>query len=590
MREISFSEAIEQIKSRLDIVDVVGRVVTLKKAGSNYKGLCPFHNEKTPSFIVSPEKQLFTCFGCGITGDVFEFVKRTENLSFREAAEKLGSELGIEIQRTGGKIDEKQQLFYDVNRMAARYFYKELRNGDNPGIRYVIKRGISPETAKAFGIGYAKDGWNNLTDFFKSAGTQQEVLEELGLAAQGKKGQYDKFRNRVIFPIMNTSGKVIGFGGRAIGDETPKYLNSPETPIFKKKNNLYALNLAKKEISRQNLAILVEGYMDVVSLYQAGVENVVATLGTALTSEQASLLKRYTDQVVLAYDSDSAGQAAAFRGIDILQKAGLKVKILEIEGGKDPDEYIKKNGKEAFENLVKEAISFMEYKINGIKSKYDMNTTDGSIRFLEEISVELKKIESPVEQAAYVNLVSQMTHIPASSIQREIGRGGKPRPVPEVPIPEKEPGFRKKLMIEDSNEPLMRILIRLMIANGAYGELMFQEEEVCRLFEESPYKALVESIRNVYQSKGELELRILEDGLDEDSRNLLEEVFYKVPSIAEEEKTYRQCIKKLHKNRLERRRNQILNILEILDEEEDRDQLENLTKELMDISKLMNEK
>jgi len=304
---------IEEIKSRCNIVDIVGRVVPLKRTGANHKGLCPFHNEKTPSFVVSEAKQRFTCFGCGATGDTIEFIQKYYNLEFSEAVEKLAAECGVVIE-TDFKKSEKKDLQYQINREAATYFYKAFREKANPAATYMQKRGITPEVLNLFGIGYADGEWDSLYQHLKSKGYDEDKLLDLGLISESKGKYYDKFRSRVIFPIISTGGKVIGFGGRSLGDDMPKYLNSQESSVFQKKNNLYALNLTKQEIGKSGYGILVEGYMDVISLYQYGVRNVAASLGTALTENQARLLKRYTGQVVLSYDADEAGKTPRCEG------------------------------------------------------------------------------------------------------------------------------------------------------------------------------------------------------------------------------------------------------------------------------------
>ncbi|MBE6020823.1 MAG: DNA primase [Clostridiales bacterium] len=590
MSRSAYDDVIEQVKENCDIVDVIGKYVVLKRAGSNYKGLCPFHGEKTPSFIVSQEKQIFTCFGCGKTGDVIRFVQLIENIDFMDAVEKLASEAGIEIKKAPKKFDKKKDDMYELNRTAAIHFYKNLRNGANEGLKYVVSRGISPETAVKFGIGYAKDEWRDLVAHFKDKDISEELALEAGLFSKNKKNEsYDKFRNRVIFPIKNTRDKVIGFGGRAIDDSMPKYLNSPETLVFKKKDNLYGLNLAKNEIRRQNLAIVVEGYMDVISLVEAGVENVVASLGTALTPEQAKLLKRYTDTVVLSYDSDGAGQAAAMRGIDILQEAGLKVKILVIDDGKDPDEFIRKNGKKAFEELTEKAVSFMEYKINSIKKKYDMNTTDGSIRFLEEISYELKKIKSPMEQAAYVKMVSEMTRIPESSIRREIEGGEREERgtviKERMPAPEEE----KLPKRESYKAPVVKTLIKLMIGNGGYIPVIAENPDISDYFYGSGYERILEQIVINYTDDGEVDINSVMDGLSEEDALLVKDIVQNVLPVSEENETLIQCAKKIKSQSLRRRYNEILKILEILDEDQDREQIEKLSEEIMNINSIMKE-
>ncbi|MDO4481280.1 MAG: DNA primase [Bacillota bacterium] len=590
MSRAVYDDVIEQVKQSFDIVEVIGRRVALKRAGSNYKGLCPFHGEKTPSFVVSPDKQIFTCFGCGKTGDVIRYVQYSENLEFMEAVEKLAEEAGIEFKRNSGRAERKKDELYEVSRTAAIHFYKNLRKGANDGIRYVVSRGISPETAKKFGIGYAPAEWRDMVEFFKSKSISEELALEAGLFAKNSKNEcYDKFRNRVIFPIKNTRDKVIGFGGRAIDDSMPKYLNSPESLIFKKKDNLYGLNLAKDSIRKKNCAILVEGYMDVVSLADAGVENAVASLGTALTREQAKLLKRYTDTVVLAYDSDGAGQNAAMRGIDILQSAGMKVKILMLTDGKDPDEFVRKNGKKAFEELVENAVSFMEYKIGCIKKRHDINTTDGSIRFLEEISRELKKIRSPVEQAAYVKQVSEITRIPESSIMREI-EGAAADPETESREERGESTVREPVPGREAYKvPVVRTLIKLMLSGGSCIPIIAGNDEITEYFYGSGYEHILEQIVMNYSDDEEVDINAVYDGLDEDDAELFRDIEENMLPPGDEERTLLECAFRIKEHKLKIRRREIMKVLEILDEETNGEQIKKLSAEIMDIGNAINE-
>ncbi|MDR3296083.1 MAG: DNA primase [Clostridiales Family XIII bacterium] len=302
---------VDEIKSKCNIVDVIGRQVALKKTGGNHKGLCPFHSEKTPSFIVSETKQRFTCYGCGAAGDVIEFVQRSQNLTFMEAAEKLAEEYGIEMRRDAFDTEKKRVAYYEINKTAAAFFYRAFRSRRNPALTYMAGRGIDDTTLKKFGVGYADGEWRSLCEHLLQKETDEKLLLELGIVSKSKDRIFDRFRDRVMFPIINTREKIVGFGGRILGDGAPKYLNSSESRVFKKKDNLYALNLTRQEIGKADQAILVEGYMDVISLYRHGVMNVTASLGTALTPEQAAMLKRYTDNVVIAYDSDEAGLGAA---------------------------------------------------------------------------------------------------------------------------------------------------------------------------------------------------------------------------------------------------------------------------------------
>ena len=581
------SDIVEQIKSNIDIVDVIGSYVPLKKAGSNYKGLCPFHGEKTPSFNVSQDKQFYHCFGCGAHGDVIIFVQQMENLDFLDAVEKLADRAGLEFKRGSGSKaqEEKRDRLYDLSRQAARHFYKNLRDGDNPGIRYVVKRGISPETAKKFGIGYAKDQWQDMADFLEKQKLPREEGLETGLLSAGKNGRvYDKFRNRVIFPIFNARDKVIGFGGRAIDDSTPKYLNSPESEIFKKKDNLYGLNLAKSAIRKQNLALVVEGYMDVVSLVEAGIEIAVASLGTALTPEQAKLLKRYADTVVLSYDSDRAGQAATLRGIDILRDAGLKVKVLQIEGGKDPDEYIRKFGKKAFEERMDQAVSFMEYKVKTIGARYDLSTTEGGIGFLEEISGELRKVRSPVEQDAYIKSVAEMTRISESAIRREVEQGGAKDPPPPPP-PQPGESMEEPFRIDEKKTPVLRLLVKLMITHPELILAIAGNDEVSEYFYGSGYEHIFEQLVMQSGESGELDLGALCDGLREPEERLLRSIEAAEVLAGDEETVMKECFRKIRLDSLSKRQAEITKVLEILNEEEDAERIRALSRDLMEIGK-----
>lgn len=417
---------IEEIRNRSDIVEAVSKYVNLKKAGSNYKGLCPFHHEKTPSFIVSEEKQLYHCFGCGEGGDIINFIMKMENLDFIDAVTTLGEKAGIRIEEASSKEEKKEfenrNRIYEMNREAALFFYSNLIKKENKGLEYLKERKVDLSTIKKFGLGYAENQWEALNNYLLKKGYTQEMILSAGLVLKRnqKDGCYDRFRNRIIFPIINTTGKVIGFGGRALGDEQPKYLNSPETSVFNKGRNLYGLNTAKKVLGKEKRMIVVEGYMDVISLSQRGISNVVASLGTALTKEQAALLKRYTDEVYIAYDGDSAGQAAALRGLEVLGEAGCDVKVVIFTQGKDPDEIITKKGKKVFLDELEGALSLIDYKITLVKKENDLTTIEGRIKFVKAIAEIIKQLKSPVEVDAYIKKISIEAQISEDAIKTEI--------------------------------------------------------------------------------------------------------------------------------------------------------------------------
>ncbi len=420
-------EQIDEIKVRNDIVNTISKYVSLKKSGQNYTGLCPFHGEKTPSFTVSEEKQFYHCFGCGEAGDVISFIMKIENLDFIDAITLLGERVGIQGEDISTSKQEKEELnkknkIYELNREAALFFHRSLVTKQNDGLRYLNKRGLKPETIKKFGLGFADASWESLSKHLADKGFIHGLMYEAGLVYKRKEGEgyFDRFRNRIIFPIINSTGKVIGFGGRSIDESMPKYLNTPETPVFNKGNNLFAINLAKKEIGSAKRIIVVEGYMDVISLYQNGINYVVATLGTALTKNQGNLLKRYADEVLIAYDTDSAGQAATIRGMDLLNDIGCKVKVIHLSDGKDPDELVRKKGKNGFLEEIVNAFSLIDYKIFLSKKENDLATVEGKIQFVKSITNVLKSIKSPVVVDAYIHKIAAESDISIDAIKSEI--------------------------------------------------------------------------------------------------------------------------------------------------------------------------
>ncbi len=418
-------EIIQKIKEENDIVDIVSEVVTLKKTGKNYLGRCPFHNEKTPSFTVSSEKQIYKCFGCGEAGNVISFVMKTRNMAFPEAVKLLGEKVGIVVDDADspGKssaTNEKFKRMYDINVQAARYFYTNLKRFKAP-YEYLKGSGITDETIKKFGIGFSLDNWQGIRSYLKQRGFSEEEILELGLTTKNEKGNiYDRFRNRIIFPVFNVSGRVIGFGGRVLDDSKPKYLNSPETPIFHKGTNLYGLNLAIKNNPARTV-IMVEGYMDVISLSQQGVTNVVATLGTALTEGQCKLLKRYIDTVIVSFDSDVAGQNATIRGLEILQKSGFDLKILQIPSGKDPDEFIRSYGREKFLNLIDGALPIIDFKLRMAEKGIDFSKQEMVIKYLKRVVSVLKDLD-PLEKAVYIKQVSEKSGIGEEAIMESLDK------------------------------------------------------------------------------------------------------------------------------------------------------------------------
>ena len=415
---------ISELVERNDIVDVVSSYVRLgKKSGANLFGLCPFHSEKTPSFSVAPDKQIYHCFGCGKGGGVINFIMEIENLSYPEAVEFLARRAGMTIPEENDSAESRRRArMLSLNKDAARFFHEQLNApSGKPARDYMDKRRISPGLARRFGLGFAPDSWDSLEKAMLKSGYSDYELFEAGLVRKGKKsGFYDTFRNRLMFPVIDVRGNVIGFSGRILGDGEPKYMNSPETLVFNKSRNLFALNLAKK--SKSGYIILSEGNIDVVSLHQAGFDSAVASLGTSLTPEQARLLSRYTDQIIIAYDNDGAGIKASQRAISILEKLDLKVKVLRLEGAKDPDEFIQRKGADAFRNLLEASENQLDYRLNAVTSKYDLTVDEQKVAFLKEATDLVARLPGPVERQVYAMRVASLSGVAEDAVTAEVKR------------------------------------------------------------------------------------------------------------------------------------------------------------------------
>ena len=425
---MAFPESfITELAERNDIVDVVSGYVRLsKKSGSNLFGLCPFHSEKTPSFSVSPDKQIYHCFGCGKGGGVINFIMEIENLSFPEAVEFLARRVGMELPEQADDHESRRRArMLALNRDSARYFHDQLSTpGAQIAREYIAKRQISKKMVTTFGLGFAPDGWSGLIDAMHAKGYTDYELFDAGLVRRGKSGgYYDTFRRRLMFPVIDVRGNVIGFSGRVLGDGEPKYMNSPETLVFNKSRNLFALNLAKK--SKSGYIILSEGNIDVVSLHQAGFDSAVASLGTSLTPEQARIISRYTNEVIIAYDNDGAGIKASQRAIGILEKLDLKVKVLRVNGAKDPDEFIRLKGADAFRNLLEGAENQVDYRLRAVTDKYDLSVDEQKVEFLKEASELVARLPGSVERQVYAMRVASMAGVNADVVAGETERRRK---------------------------------------------------------------------------------------------------------------------------------------------------------------------
>ncbi len=464
-------DIVEEVRTKNDIVDIVSGYVKLQKKGSNYFGLCPFHNEKSPSFSVSPSKQMYYCFGCGAGGNAITFLMEYENYSFPEALQVLADRAGVELPKEEMTKEARAQAdlratLLEINKLAANYFYYQLKQPQGKlGYDYLTGRKLSDATILHFGLGFANKTSDDLYRYLKSKGYKDEILKETGLVSIEERGTHDKFWNRVMFPIMDVNNRVIGFGGRVMGDGTPKYLNSPETKLFDKSRNLYGLNYARS--SRKKYMLICEGYMDVIAMHQAGFINAVASLGTAFTSQHAMLIKRYTDQVILTYDSDGAGVKAALRAIPILKEVGISCKVLNMRPYKDPDEFIKNMGAEAFQERIDQAQNSFLFEIEVLKRDYNLEDPEQKTNFYNAVARKLLEFPEALERDNYTQAVAREQFIPYQDLKQLVSRlSSRIVPGAEQTQPREEftPRERKKEK-EDGTKQSQRLLLTWLIEN-----------------------------------------------------------------------------------------------------------------------------
>ena len=536
---------IQEVIDKNDIVDYISQNVRLKRAGSTFKGLCPFHKEKTPSFSVSQDKQLFYCFGCGKGGTVINYVMQSENLDFVESvkllADRCGMQLPEEDNRGSEENTKKRQAIYKINSVSGRFFYDKLYEPCGAAARaYIEKRQLAKGTVTRFGLGYAPDG-NLLLKYLREQGFSDEDIVASGVAGRSENGDiYDRFRNRLMFPIIDVRKNIIGFGGRVLDDSKPKYLNTSDTLAFNKSYNLFGLNLAKN--TKEEYLVLVEGYMDVIQLHQHGIDTAVATLGTALTPEQARMIKRLKGEVVIAYDSDEAGQKATQRAIELLNEEGLKVRVLVMGESKDPDEYIKANGVGAFRKRIEEAQEQIEYKIRRLKARYDIDDIRQKAEYVTGAAKEFATIKSPVECELYVKKLSAETGVSAESIFAEIAR------IRAVGEKEKE---IKKFYEQKGNRPTnpgdmrkrryteaQKLVLNIMCYHREQAEFI-TENLVADDFEDG-LKPIFNTIKNVRLQGGEPNARIIVSGMPENP--VAAEVLHDDKNIDDEEKAAKQAV------------------------------------------------
>ena len=496
-------DLIEEVRMKNDIVDVISGYVKLQKKGSSYFGLCPFHNEKSPSFSVSRQKQMYYCFGCGAGGNVFTFLMEYENYTFTEAVEYLAERSGVELPKAEYSREAKERAglkasLLEINKAAAQYFYVQLKSEQGKaGYTYLRERRLSDETIRAFGLGYSNKYSDDLYRYLRSKGYQEEMIRQAGLISIDEKhGVYDKFWNRVMFPIMDVNSRVIGFGGRVMGDAKPKYLNSPETPIFDKSRNLYGLNRARS--SRKPYFLLCEGYMDVIAMHQAGFTNAVASLGTALTAGHASLIRRYVQEVYLTYDSDEAGTKAALRAVPILREAGISAKVIRMDPYKDPDEFIKNLGAEEFEQRIEGAKNGFMFTLEILEREYHMDSPEGKTAFFQEAARRLIGFQDELERNNYIEAVAKAYRISEESLKKLVSRTAV-REGMAKPVERPKTASGQPLKKEDGSLTAQKVLLTWMIDDSRLFGIISRHISPGD-FTQSQYRTVAELLYEQYRA------------------------------------------------------------------------------------------
>ena len=580
-------ELIEEIRSSNDIVDVISQYVILKRSGRNFFGLCPFHNEKSPSFSVSPDKQIFHCFGCGVGGNVIHFVSKIENLGFKDTLEMLANRVNIQLPELDGyDSDENAKLksrLYELNQATATFYHENLyKPSSKEAQEYIKKRKLDNNTLKSFLIGYS-GVFDELYTYLKSKGFSENEILASGLVNKNENGRFiDRFRRRLMFPIQDVRNRVIAFGGRVLDDSKPKYINSAENLVYSKGRHLFGLNLAKNS-QKKNL-IIVEGYMDCISLYQRGITNVVASLGTALTEAQGRLLRKHSEQVIIGYDADGAGQAATIRGMEILQNLGCDIRILQIEGAKDPDEFVVKYGPERFNKYVENAISLIEFKIKILKKDLNLENANDKIKFLKEIAKLLSKVNSDLEKEIYLDKISKTYNISKDAVQAEINKllyaDSKGEKVLEKPFKSFAKKEEPKEAVSEIDKKREDMIIYLLIT---YPDKSFNRIKNTIRMEDIQSETNRKIIKKLYEEleKGDIN-NILDKFEETEEVNYLSGIMAQDFEIVDEQKAIDDIINIYTKKKLINKRNEILKKLEA-PESTDKDEMKNLERELSNI-------
>ena len=582
-------ELIEEIRSSNDIVDVISKYVTLKRSGRNFFGLCPFHKEKSPSFAVSPDKQIFHCFGCGAGGNVIHFISKIEGLDFKDTLELLANRVNIELPTLDNLEDDKtarlKSKVYEINKIAAEFYHENLyKPTSKQAQEYIKKRKLDNRTLKAFLIGYAGN-FNELYLLLKQKGYTEEEMLASSLVKRTENGGYmDSFRKRLMFPIQDVRERVIAFGGRVLDDSKPKYINSPENIVYSKGRNLFGLNVAKKHDTRK--IIIVEGYMDAISLYQRGITNVVASLGTAMTEAQGRLLRRYSEQVILGYDADGAGQAAILRGMEILQNLGCDIRVLQIEGAKDPDEYVLKYGPERFQKCVENAISLVEFKVKVLLKELNIENTNDKIKFLNEIAKILAKVTNQMEREIYVDKIAKEYKISKEAIYAEVNKlmykdsqGSKKLEKRVVTMVQKE---EKENSVSEAVLKRENLVIYLLI--NEYSKCYEKIKNLITLnyIQDDTNKQILKKMYEEFEKGNSNTSQLLDWFQDEKVISHITEIMAGDFEITDVDKAIDDLISIYEKEKLISRRNEILKKLESVSEAGS-EEVKELEKELNDI-------
>ena len=537
---------IDQIRQSNNIVEVISGYLPLKKIGSNFKALCPFHQEKTPSFIVSPQKEIFHCFGCGEGGNVFNFLMKNEKISFIEAVERLAERAGISLPKDrasreeSSRVSQEKKSLFEINRHAADFFHRCLKNSISAqkAREYLNKRGLKEEIIDKFGLGYAPGSGRGLLEAAVNKGYSKELLEKAGLITfSEKRNDYrDQLFDRVIFPISDVQSRIIAFGGRVLGERLPKYLNSPETAVFYKGKILYALNLAKESIQKKNQIIILEGYTDVLTCHQFGVENSVATLGTALTRDHVSIISRYAEEVVIVYDADTAGVKAALRGLDLLIGSGLKVKVVALPQGTDPDDFLRSQGAEKFQREISQSLSLVDYRIKLVSQTTDLNTSEGKVAVVEEVLPTIARIKNLIEQKEEVKKLSRLISVDEETLLLELGR------INRKTYQWQEPSYREELA-RDFHDPTSQQGVLKAEKGLVQVMLNFPEEIEAIRAEVAPEDFLINDLSRVvkviyelYDKKKSVDPAIVMDRIYSEDLQFSAKINQIIASLAIEEK------------------------------------------------------